>query len=120
MRTFKIIDCWASVIWIILFASASIIYHKNGLLNETLLNGYFVVGLWQILSMCVHAVTGHFTRRWGTRYIYHWITFIAVITIPAGSFWILYVAAPFMAIYYTYLCFRETYIKMKRPMDLLK
>lgn len=120
MKTFKIVDVWVSVIWITVFVIAEIVYHRDELFNETLFSGYFVTGAWQVISMCVHAFTGYFTRRGGVRYVYHWISFVAIITIPVGSFWILTFAAPFMAVFYTYLCYRETYIKMKRPLDLLK
>src|SRR6187549_2424086 len=106
MKIFKIVDCWVSVIWIAVFSVASIIYSKDGSLNYTLMTGYVVVGCWQIISMGVHAIGGHFTKKWGERYIYHWISFIAVVTIPAGSFWILYLTAPLMAVYYTWLCYR--------------
>jgi hypothetical protein len=119
MKNFKIADSWISVIWITGFTIASIIYN-HGFLNQTLLIGYFVVGFWQSVSMIVHAVKGYFTQKWGARYIYHWISFIAVVTIPAGSIWILYVTAPFMAIYYTWMCYYETFVKMKRPLDALK
>lgn len=119
MKTFKMIDCWVSAISIIFFAAASVFY-DDGLLNDTLLLGYLVVGFWQAVSMCVHVFAGSFMQKWGKRYLYHWLSFIAIVTLPVGSYWILYVAAPFMAIYYTWLCYTETYYRMKRPMDLLK
>ncbi len=114
MKKFKKIDIWISIILITGFAIATIINQDN-----TFVLGYFIVGAWQVSSMLVHAYNRCFTNRWGARYIYHWITFIAVITIP-GSFWVLLYAAPFMAVYYAYLCYNEVYVKMKRPLDLLK
>lgn len=118
MKTFKIIDVWTSIGLIISF---SILIIKDGgidIFNNTLFAGYFVVGGWQVMSMLVHAITRTFT--YGARYVYHWITLISVMTMPMGSFWILLITAPFMAVFYTWLCYREVYIKMKRPLDLLK
>jgi hypothetical protein len=119
MKTFKIIDVWISIGLIISF-TALIIYDAKGfdIFNNLIFAGYFVIGGWQVISMIVHAVTGCFT--YGARYVYHWITFIAVVTMPAGSIWILWLTAPLMAVFYTWLCYREVYIKMKRPLDILK
>lgn len=119
MKQFKEWDFGISVGLIIFFAVAGIVDNKGGL-NNNLITGYFVVGGWQIISMIVHIITVHFTRRWSRRFYYQWISLIAVVTIPAGSVWVLYSLAPFMAVYYTYMCYNETYIKMKRPMELLK
>ncbi|MBP6023668.1 hypothetical protein [Ferruginibacter sp.] len=113
MKNFKTYDFWISVGLIFSFTILSIID------TPVLFAGYFIVGGWQVISMLVHAYNRCFTNRWGARYIYHWITFIAVITIP-GSFWVLLYVAPFMAVYYAYLCYNEVYVKMKRPLDLLK
>lgn len=119
MKNFKELDFGISVGLILLFAIASILDEKGGL-NNNLIIGYYVVGSWQSISMVVHAITKHFTRKWSRRYYYHWISLIAVVTIPAGSIWFLYPLAPFMALYYTYMCYQETFIRMKRPMELLK
>ncbi len=119
MKTFKIIDVWISIGLIISFTTL-IIYDAEGfdVMNNLIITSYFVVGGWQVISMLVHAITGTFT--YGARYVYHWITLISVVTMPAGSIWILWLTAPFMAVFYTWLCYRETYIKMRRPLDLLK
>jgi hypothetical protein len=119
MKTFKIIDVWTSIGLIISF-TLLIIYDSKGfdIFNNLIFASYFVVGGWQVISMIVHAAAGCFT--YGARYIYHWITLIAVVTMPAGSIWILWLAAPFMAVFYTCLCYREVYFKMKRPLDMLK
>jgi hypothetical protein len=115
MKRFKIIDFWISCILITAFTIVSI--YGGG---WTFLIGYIVVGSWQVISMIVHVVTGTFIYKGGSRYVYNWITLISVITMPVGSIFILYFTAPFMAIYYTYLCYNETYIKMQRPLALLK
>lgn len=119
MQQFKKIDFWINIGLII---SAFTICLRQGaadFLHNGFLTGYFILGGWQVISMLVHAYNRCFTYKWGARYIYHWITLIAVITVP-GSFWVLIIAAPFMAIFYTWLCYRETYIKMQRPLSVLK
>ena len=87
---------------------------------EFTIYGYFIVGGWQVISMLVHAIMGWFTAGWGTRTIYNWITLVSVMTMPLGSFWILLFTAPFMAIFYTWLCWHEVHVKMRRPLALLK
>lgn len=119
MKRFKELDFGISVGLILLFAVAALL-NKEGLVNNNLILGYYVVGGWQCLSMIIHTHTGYFTKKWGRRFYYQCISFIAVVTIPVGSVWVLYPLAPFMAFYYTYMCYNETYVKMKRPMELLK
>jgi len=119
MKQFKIIDFWINIGLILSSVIISFLEKSEDFLHNGFLLGYFIVGGWQVISMLAHAYNRCFTSRWGARYIYHWITFIAVITMP-GSFWVLLYAAPFMAIYYTYLCYKEVYIKMQRPLALLK
>ncbi len=115
MKTFKLIDFWVSVGLIILFLVMAV---PN--IDDAIFIGYFVVGAWQVISMIVHAITKTFTYRPGYRYAYHWIAFISVITMPVGSFMILIIAAPVMAVFYATLCGYEVYVKMKRPLAVLK
>ena len=115
MRKFKKIDVWISIILITGFAIATIINR-----DYTFLLGYFVVGGWQVVSIVVHVYYHSFTQKKGIRRNYHWITLISLITMPVGSFWILLFIAPFMAVFYTWLCYREVYIKMRRPLAMLK
>ncbi len=115
MKKFKTIDTWISIILITAFAIASIINR-----NYTFLIGYFVVGGWQVISMLVHVFYHSFTEKGSTRYIYHWITFISLITMPIGSFWILLFTAPFMAVFYAWLCFDEVRKMNQRPLAILK
>ena len=120
MKKFKTIDCWISVVLILFFAGASIADRNSRGLNNTLINGYFIVGSWHIISMITHILSGTFIYKNGVRYYYHWISFVAVITIPLGSFWILYLLAPFMAVFYTWICYNEVSVKMQRPLAALK
>jgi hypothetical protein len=115
MKKFKKIDTWISIILITGFAIATIINRDN-----TFLLGYFIVGGWQVCSMLVHVYNKSFTKKKGTRYIYHWITLISLLTMPIGSFWILLFTAPFMAVFYTCLCFDEVRKMNQRPLALLK
>ena len=74
---------------------------------DALLTAYFTIGGWQVISMIVHEAHKWFTVKYNTRYLYHRISLLSVITIPLGSFWILGFTAPFMAIFYTVLCIVE-------------
>lgn len=115
MKKFKRIDAWISVALIAGFAVATIINR-----DHTFLIGYFVVGGWQVISMLLHTLFRLFTEKGGARNRYHWITLISLITMPVGSYWILLFTAPFMAIYYTALCFVEVKRMSQRPIYILK
>lgn len=115
MKTFKLVDFWGSAGLIIVFTILSIFKE-----HFTFIVGYFAVGAWQVTSMLVHVFTRTFIRRPGARYAYNWVTLIAVVTMPLGSFRILLFTAPFMAVYYTWICYREVYVKMQRPLAVLK
>lgn len=108
-------DLWLSIGLIAGFAIASLIKR-----DDTIIIGYFIVGGWQVISMIVHVVNRCFTDKGGARNMYHWITFISVITMPIGSFWILLFTAPFMAVYYTWLCYSEVRKMNQRPLAILK
>jgi hypothetical protein len=115
MKKFKEADAWISSILIIGFAIATIIKRDN-----TFLLGYFVIGSWQVISMLVHVYYHSFTEKGCTRRNYHWITFISLITMPIGSYWILLFIAPFMAVFYAWLCHDEVRKMNQRPLAILK
>jgi hypothetical protein len=115
MRKFKTIDYRVSILLIAIFTIVSL-----AKMDGTFIIGYFVTGAWQVISMAVHTYNRWFTTKGSDRTIYHWITLSAVITLPVGSFFLLLFAAPFMAVYYTYLCYHEVTVKMQRPLALLK
>jgi hypothetical protein len=119
MKTFKTSDAWINTGLILSFIIINLIDKPGSLIDSNILTGYFVLGSWQVISMLVHANARCFTQKWGARYIYHWLTFISLITIP-GSFWVLAFTAPFMAIFYTGLCFREVKKMNERPLSVLK
>ncbi|MFT3683121.1 MAG: hypothetical protein QM791_22870 [Ferruginibacter sp.] len=116
MKKFKIIDYRVSI-FLMAACIVTVLVKKD---FDFIISAYFIVGGWQVISMIVHAAAGWFTKTWSSRFIYHWITLISIITIPLGSVWILVFTAPAMAIFYTWLCWNEVNVKMKRPLALLK
>jgi|GWRWMinimDraft_15_1066023.scaffolds.fasta_scaffold111733_1 hypothetical protein len=116
MKTIKIIDLGINISLLLISTIENLL---NG--TEELVTAYLWAGAWQSLSMIVHASCGWMAPYNKTRYAYHWIAFIAVITMPLGSIWILLFAAPFMALFYTILCVYELkYLYRRRPLSLLK
>jgi len=124
MKTFKMIDVWGSAALIVYFLLAALIRQ-----DETLIYGYFAVGAWQVISMLVHLYAGRFCQKGGARNTYHRAVVIVLCCVLAGLVFypllmivlvILLFAAPVMAIYYTWLCYEEVYVKMKRPLAILK
>jgi hypothetical protein len=115
MKNFKKFDAWISILLIAGFSVPTIINR-----DYTFIIGYFVVGGWQVISMLVHVYYHCFTEKNGIRYAYHWIIFISLATMPIGSFWILLFTAPFMAVFYTWMCFDEVRKMNQRPLALLK
>lgn len=123
MKKFKLIDTWVSIILIISsFLYALIAQNLNSII------GYFVVGGWQIISLAVHAWKGWFTESVG-RSRYHIIISVVACAALCGFIFteilwfvmvILLFAAPFMAIYYICLCYNEVFVKMQRPLAILK
>jgi hypothetical protein len=83
------------------------------------INACLIVGGWQAFSQVVHEIKKWFTIRYNVRYCYHRLSFILLITIPLGSIWILGALAPFMAVFYTFLCTVEFFRIRKRPLQLV-
>lgn len=115
MKKFKKIDLWISIVLIAGFAVATVINK-----DYTFLIGYFVVGGWHVISMLTHIYQVSFTEKKGARNRYHWVAFIALLTLPIGGYLILLFAAPFMAVFYTWLCFDEVRKMSQRPLAILK
>ena len=123
MKKFKKTDVWISIVLI----CAGIVtgFAAKGL---GFLAGYLWVGAWQITSMLVHTFNKWFSNS-RTRRIYHVIVLLVITAYFLGRvfgvllmpvlYFLLFVA-PFMAIFYTWLCYREVYIKMQRPLAILK
>lgn len=131
MKVFKKIDVWVSALLIFVFPLLGLIT-----MNENFFYGYFVVGGWQGVSMLVHTINKWFIEKRSTRLYYHKLVLLVVVvyTLLTGIvimtefllipllllLYVLLFASPVMAIFYTYMCYQETYIKMRRPMELLK
>ena len=115
MKKLKIIDYWISILLITVFTLLSLMKW-----DPTFIIGYFVIGAWQVMSMIIHVYNRWFLRAGSARYIYHWIVLISILTLPIGSYVILLFTAPFMAVYYTYICYHEVTVRMQRPLALLK
>lgn len=124
MKKFKIIDCWVSVA-LILVAAVYGVFQPD----FDFLYGYFGVGAWQGLSMILHTWNGWFTNNGGARKNYHMAVAGILVLALAGMLYypVLYIelclllfVAPVMALYYSRLCYIEVYVKMQRPLALLK
>lgn len=124
MKKIKQTDLAISIALIVVFLVMSLINQ-----DITFIWGYFVVGGWQVISMIVHAICGWFTGKGGRRYIYHCVVFCIILAgliglmanvILAILAYPMLFAAPFMAVYYTWICFDEVHVKMQRPITLLK
>lgn len=75
---------------------------------EYLFIGYFIIGGVQLLSMLLHLLKGWFITSQSLRVSYYWALLLIAVTIPFGPgiLFLLY-AAPFMALLYIYICYRE-------------
>lgn len=124
MKKFKTIDIWISTLLITISIIIGLIER-----NHTVIACYFIVGGWQIISMLVHGINRWFTEMYGIRYFYH-STVLVIIIVSILGIWVyplililLYIllyVAPVMAVFYTWLCYREVYVKMQRPLAMLK
>lgn len=122
MKTFKLIDFWLQVILI----AACILLNILGLLDP--LSAYFIVGGFQLIGMLMHEITKSFIPRHSARRIYQNIVYVIVgcmllsplLNAFVFIFYPMAFAAPFMAVYYVRICYRETYNYFKRPLSVLK
>ena len=124
MRKFKLIDVWVSIVLIIGAVLFSFVSR-----NFDFIFSYFVVGGWQVISMLIHTFCRWFVEPGAARIRYHYIVvFLAAFAFIGAAFTpllyclmlVLLFAAPFMACYYAYMCYTEYYVKMRRPLSLLK
>ncbi|MGB4935385.1 MAG: hypothetical protein WBO30_00105 [Ferruginibacter sp.] len=120
MKKFKKTDVVVSTVLILFFLTACLVNYDRSGYFELLLTGYFVVGGWQVISMLVHIAYRKSLPMSATRIMYQVISLIALVTMPLGSFWLLAVASPFMAVFYAGLCFKEVREMNTRPLAILK
>ena len=124
MKKFKKIDIYISILLIAGFTLMSFVN-----MDSTFFVGYFVVGGWQLVSMVIHAALGWFTQAYTRRYVYQFIVLGIIVMALSGlvfefllillAFPLLF-AAPFMAMYYTWICYYELNTIIKRPLAYLK
>ncbi|QEC68533.1 hypothetical protein FRZ67_14920 [Panacibacter ginsenosidivorans] len=122
MKNFKQFDCWLQLLPIIVCTMLIV----TGTMD--FYYGYFIIGGRQFISMLVHEFTESFTYKGSARRIYQNITYIIVacmvltplVYVTGIVFVPMLFAAPFMAAYYTGMCYRETFIYSKRPLSMLK
>lgn len=123
MKKFKLIDAWLSMILI----SSVILY---GLIqrDSNFIYGYFLVGGWQLTSIMVHVSKKWFTHSDQRKHYHIAVAVIACIALVGclvnellwALMFVLFFVSPIMAIYYTWLCYQEVYVKMQRPLAALK
>lgn len=119
MKLFKQIDLFISISLIIVFTILVLQTEHFGLVYNNfnlLITGYFVVGGWQVISMLVHVFARKFVQKSKIRVIYHGIVLIvitlglSIFIIPEFGLLILFLllyTAPFMAVFYTFICYYE-------------
>ena len=108
MKTFKTLD-FALQTTVLLGAAVYWAIHRD------LIYAYFSVGGAQAASMIVHFFTGNVHAE-TARSAYHWVSLVAVASMfVVVGFWILLFMAPFMALFYWWLCLTETVRVWERP-----
>ncbi len=121
MKQFKKIDFWISVVLLILFAMA-LVFGKTGdserELKINILVFCFFLGIWQCLSMIIHFFKWRSVTYKNIRLFYALLAAIVLIFSFLTQYrideWPHAYFLPFMAIFYTCLCYRETFLQNKR------
>ena len=123
MKRLKEIDFVIQVLLIV--ATLIFVFTNIEFAEITLLFSLFIIGCYQLLSMLIHEVTGFFTKNNSIRRLYHNISYVIIALallssfIP-GLFYIILYVTPIMALTYTYICYKETFVFLKRPLSILK
>ena len=116
MKQFKIIDFWVSVGLIVSYLIIYILEPKTSIIkNAFLIQGYFIIGLWQLISMITHFLNRKVFYLSPMRIMYNWLIIICITTMPMGLLvpTILLFATPLMAIFYTGICGFEVFAAVK-------
>lgn len=104
MKTYKQVEIFLNLLLIVSFSISIIALPKNDLLFIA----YFIVGALQVTSMIIHELNNWFTAKKSIRRFYHWTTLVLIGLFPTGiSFWLLLYTAPLLALFYTYICWKE-------------
>jgi hypothetical protein len=115
MKLFKQFEFYGNILLISSFAIWFLI--SNSL--ESVLTSYFIVGAFQVVGMIIHAWNRWFTSAWSIRWVYHWLSFVLLVTMPIGSVWLLVYISPLLALLYVFICGRELKaIKLKELVHL--
>ena len=123
MKTFKLTD-WIISLGLMVFFLLAALARVPRIINYA----YVVTAGWQLLSMIVHAYNGWFTRKGGIRLGYHWLVTglilmsLSCIFLPYFFFVMIItlLTAPFLAAFYTWMCFEEWQRLSRRPLAVLK
>jgi len=123
MKKIKMYDLFISLSLILVSVVAGIAWGM-----KIALYGYYLTGGWQLASMLFHTHYNCFTKKGSVRYYYHWLAAVCccclvlagILTAFRFTCFLLLLSAPFMAFYYTYICYQEVFVKMQRPLALLK
>lgn len=104
MKLFKQFEFYSSILMIAGFFITWLITRDG----ELLFTAYLAVGALHVVGMITHAAAHWFTNAKSPRFYYHWLVVILLLLAPLGiGLVILLFAAPFMAITYTWICWRE-------------
>lgn len=116
MKQVKLLELYLNLFLIFGFVISYLLTKDKNLL----VIAYFTVGAVQLVSMIAHAIAHEMTGNRSWRLYYHWLTAILLLLIPLGpGLFILLYAAPFMALVYTYICWRELqFLKMREFVHL--
>lgn len=116
MRKFKLTEAWLNTVLFIALSIWCIIENNK----DTCLRSWFIISWVQVAGMFIHELKRWFTGYEGLRRKWHLVAALGILCLPLGSFTILFYAAPLTGICYIFICFHEVYIKMQRPLALLK
>ncbi|HNP21421.1 MAG TPA: hypothetical protein PKM63_09985 [Panacibacter sp.] len=122
MKNFKLVDFGVQIL-IILICIIAIVMDQIDFYRA-----YFIAGGSQLLSMLLHECLRYFTTKGTQRRVYHNICYILcgcmlltpLVYVTGVVFIPLLFAAPLMALYYLHLCYKETFVYLKRPLSILK
>ena len=116
MKQYKLFEIILNAVLILSFAC---VFAVTQSLDHLFLS-YFIVGGIQLLSMFFHAFKGWFSNH-NIRLVYYIILLIIGMLCFGGiGFFILLYAAPLMAAFYVFICYRELKILQLRELVHLK
>lgn len=103
MKTYKYYELLVNTILIFFFVCFFAITQSF----EFLFLSYFIIGSLQLLSMFFHLLKGWFSNHKIRISYYFFLLLIGLFCAGGIGFFILLYAAPLMAAFYVYICYRE-------------